>query len=199
MRWLVSCKHKAHSGGSVTGTDELNIRDRLETHSCNGFIGFYSTLPSAGLANTLNSLQPKFAVIVYDSAHIERKLLDSPRGRTLAVRFVPISFNAWVQKSQFAVTSPSTDPQMIRNKFFLREPHTKLDVALEEAKGRDLLLFVVIYDPLHPSHSKLDFSLGYFMEYQTTKRLVDQHFVPVIGASSDPDFLSLVPKDDPLE
>ena len=30
VRWLVSCKHKAHSGSSVTPQDEANIRDRIE-------------------------------------------------------------------------------------------------------------------------------------------------------------------------
>ena len=42
IRWLVSCKHKAHSGASVSPTDESNIRDRLEMHGCGGFIAFYS-------------------------------------------------------------------------------------------------------------------------------------------------------------
>jgi hypothetical protein len=70
---------------------------------------------------------------------------------------------------------------------------------LAEAKARNLLAFIVIFDPAHPSRSKLDFALGYFMEYQTTKRLVDQHFVPIVGPSNDPQFFVLVPKDDPLE
>jgi hypothetical protein len=70
---------------------------------------------------------------------------------------------------------------------------------MEEAKVRNLMAFVVIYDPQHPTHSKLDFSLGYFMEYQTTKRLVDQYFVPVVGPSSDPQLSALVPESDPLE
>ncbi len=61
------------------------------------------------------------------------------------------------------------------------------------------MVFVVVYDPEHPTRSKLDYSLGYFMEYQTTKRLVDQHFVAAVGPSSDPAFGALVPEDDPLE
>jgi hypothetical protein len=97
------------------------------------------------------------------------------------------------------VAAPAPDPQTIRNKVFLREPHTSLEEGLKEAKARNLSAFVVVYDPAHPTHSKLDFVLGYFMEYQTTKRLVDQHFVPIIGPSSDPLFSALVPEDDPLE
>jgi hypothetical protein len=88
---------------------------------------------------------------------------------------------------------------MARNKYFLREPHTRLDEGLDEAKARNVLAFIVVFDPEHPSHSKIDYSLGHFMEYQTTKRLVDQHFVPIVGPSSDPQFAALVPENDPLE
>src|ERR1019366_6122060 len=45
--WLVSCKHKAHSGKAVGLDDELNITERVEGHACGGFIAFYSTLPSS--------------------------------------------------------------------------------------------------------------------------------------------------------
>jgi hypothetical protein len=83
VRWLVSCKHKAHSGASVTPADEQNIRDRLGTHRCHGFITFYSTLPSSGLGQTLNALKPIFEYLQLDAEAIERKLLDSPRGRVL--------------------------------------------------------------------------------------------------------------------
>ena len=37
------------------------------------------------------------------------------------------------------------------------------------------------------------------MEWETTKRLVDEHFVVAVGPSSDAKFGSLVPTDDPLE
>jgi hypothetical protein len=88
---------------------------------------------------------------------------------------------------------------MVRNRYFLREPHSNLEQSLEEAKSRGLMVFVVIYDPHHPKLSRLDHSLGYFMDYQTTKRLVDQHFVPMLGPSTDPQLFALVPEDDPLE
>lgn len=199
VRWLVSCKHKAHGGASVSPTDEANIRDRIETHRCAGFVAFYSTVPSSGLSEILYALPPKFSLLVYNPAHIERKLLDSPAYRALAVRYFPRSFNTWVQNSQYAVVQPTSDPQLSQNRYFLRTPHVGLNDAMEEAKVRNLMAFVVIYDPQHPTHSKLDFSLGYFMEYQTTKRLVDQYFVPVVGPSSDPQLSALVPESDPLE
>src|SRR5437867_920193 len=57
VRWLVSCKHMAHSGRAVGVDDELNISDRVRAHRCQGFIGFYSTLASAGLTQRLEALQ----------------------------------------------------------------------------------------------------------------------------------------------
>ena len=53
IRWLVSCKHYAHSGRSVKPGDEPNIRERVETQNANGFMGFYSTLASSGLGKLL--------------------------------------------------------------------------------------------------------------------------------------------------
>jgi len=200
IRWLVSCKHKAHSGNSVSPGDELDVRDRLATHGCNGFIAFYSTLPSTGLGTKLNALRPQFEYLQLDAEAIERKLLDSPRGRTLAARYMPKSFTRWFSASQSAAASAATpDPQKSFNKYFLRTPHDELSTALEEAGLRDAPIFAVIYDADHPTQSKLDYALGYFMEYQTTKRLVDHHFVPLVGASELPELATLVPPDDPLE
>jgi hypothetical protein len=200
IRWLVSCKHKAHSGASVTPADEQNIRDRLGTHRCHGFIAFYSTLPSSGLGQTLNALKPSFEYLQLDAEAIERKLLDSPRGRVLAARYTPRTFNRWMRASQAAaISTPLNDPQHSTNQFFLRPPHDSLESAKAEAAARGVLVFVVIYDAEHPTRSKLEFSLGYFLEYQTTKRLVDQHFVAIVGASEEPALRALVPEDDPLE
>jgi hypothetical protein len=49
IKWLVSCKHHAHSGKSVSDMDEPNILDRITVHNCDGFIGFYSIIPSTSL------------------------------------------------------------------------------------------------------------------------------------------------------
>jgi hypothetical protein len=94
LKWLVSCKHNAHTGASVTGEDERDIHDRVTTHKCQGFIAFYSTLPSSGLAAKLNAANP-FEVKVYNSERIERELLKPAAGADLARRFFPKSFAAW--------------------------------------------------------------------------------------------------------
>lgn len=94
VKWLVSCKHNAHTDASVTPEDEPDIHDRVATHNCKGFIGFYSTIPSSGLAAKLNAQNP-FEVQVYNSERIERELLKSSAGFELARRFFPKSFAAW--------------------------------------------------------------------------------------------------------
>ena len=91
ITWLVSCKHNAHSGRSVSVADELDIRDRLNTHRCDGFLGFYSTAISGGLDKKLQALRETHNVLVLNHRDIEAELLKSPAGRTLAHRYFPRS------------------------------------------------------------------------------------------------------------
>ena len=94
VRWLVSCKHKAHSGQSVQQNDEINISDRIQAHGCNGFIGFYSTIISSGLSKILDGIkvQNGFEIIIFDSEKIERVLLEDERLRGVLQRFFPQAF-----------------------------------------------------------------------------------------------------------
>jgi hypothetical protein len=91
VKWLVSCKHHAHSGTSVGVQDEQDIHDRVRTHDCSGFLAFYSTVPSSGLAAKLNAPGLPFGVEIFDQERIEKQLL-TPSGLTLAQRFFPSSF-----------------------------------------------------------------------------------------------------------
>jgi len=86
LKWLVSCKHYAFSGKSVTDTDEPDISDRIKKHKCSGFMGFYSTIPSTSLSKKLEDLD-MLEHIVYDRGKIEKKLLESPACRELARRY----------------------------------------------------------------------------------------------------------------
>ncbi|MBO1386638.1 hypothetical protein BVJ60_18015 [Vibrio cholerae] len=95
IHWLVSCKHKAHSGKSVTPADDANIRDRVESKKCNGFIGFYSTLSSAGLSGILEGNREKVEFQIFDSAKIESKMIHSTKGLQIAERYFPISVARW--------------------------------------------------------------------------------------------------------
>lgn len=100
VKWLVSCKHKAHSGAAVSPTDEANISDRVGTHGCEGFLAVYSTVPSSGLAATLNSPNIAFQVKIFDPATIERELLKSAEGGLLFKRFFPKSFSNWMAQQK---------------------------------------------------------------------------------------------------
>jgi hypothetical protein len=97
IRWLVSCKHKAHSGRAVGLDDEPNIVERVESHNCDGFLGVYSTLPSSSLQERLKQLSKKFEVQVFDSAILERHLLSSDPGFHVAMRFFPDSMRTWAK------------------------------------------------------------------------------------------------------
>ncbi len=65
IKYLVSCKHYIKSNKSVGTSDENNIMDRLVQHEAQGFIGFYSTLPSTSLLNRFNSFKEKGYQIHY--------------------------------------------------------------------------------------------------------------------------------------
>lgn len=95
IRWLVSCKHKAFSGNSVTFSDDNNIRDRVDANSCHGFIGFYSTLASSGLSNSLKGLRNLIEYQIFDKEKIENQLLHTSRGIELAERYFPKSLLSW--------------------------------------------------------------------------------------------------------
>lgn len=99
IRWLVSCKHKAHSGAAVSAQDESDIHDRVRTHGAMGFLAVYSTVPSSGLATKLNADGLPFEVCVYDPEKIERYLLASLNGKQLAERFFPKSLQAWTREN----------------------------------------------------------------------------------------------------
>lgn len=94
VRWLISCKHNAHSGKSVSESDEQNIFDRVRQHDAQGFMGFYSTIASSGLGNRLDSFSNDFSVIIFDGRAIEKRLLESKK-TTLIKRYFPISFERW--------------------------------------------------------------------------------------------------------
>ncbi|GEM72831.1 hypothetical protein SAQ01S_25970 [Sphingomonas aquatilis NBRC 16722] len=94
VRWLVSCKHKVHSGKSVTSKEEWNISDRVSSNGCHGFMAFYSTLPSSGVTAIVDGLRD-VQYVQYDRERIERELLSDEPGRAVALRFMPRSFAAW--------------------------------------------------------------------------------------------------------
>lgn len=110
IKWLVSCKHKSHSGSSVSPDDEQSITDRLEQFKANGFLGIYSTLPSSGLQNRLDSLKANYEVMVFDSALIEMELLNK-ENEELLKRYFPESAKKWIdEKKEPTILFPGYEP-----------------------------------------------------------------------------------------
>ena len=112
VRWMVSCKHKAHSGASVSPQDESNIRDRVEANKCDGFIGFYSTLPSSGLSDAIAGLSAKVETQIFDRERIESCLLKSADGLHLAKRYFPRSAAAWMGENPKPAKIFATHPSL---------------------------------------------------------------------------------------
>ena len=112
IRWLVSCKHKAHSGGSVNPQEESNIRDRVEANACSGFIGFYSTLPSSGLSNVIAGLAAMVETQTFDRERIESNLLKTPESIQLARRYFPESVSTWMVENPAPANIFATNPTL---------------------------------------------------------------------------------------
>lgn len=93
-RWLIQCKHFAHSGRSVGLADVDSIVDSCAQHGAEGYILATSTYVSSGLANRLDSINSnpeiRLGASYIDSAMIERMLL-TPHMLHAAQRFFPKS------------------------------------------------------------------------------------------------------------
>lgn len=96
VKWLVSCKHYAHSGRSVSDTDEPDILDRVAAHKCNGFIGIYSTLAATSLSGKLTGFSDRIEYQIFDRERIEKKLLSNPKGIKLARRYFQNSIDKYI-------------------------------------------------------------------------------------------------------
>jgi len=82
IKYLVSCKHFIVSNKSVGTSDENNIVDRMVQHNANGFIGFYSTLPSSSLITRFNSISTNtnynYSIDYYDKDRVSDDLPNIP-------------------------------------------------------------------------------------------------------------------------
>lgn len=136
IRWLVSCKHKAFSGNSVNPSDDANIRDRVEANECQGFIGFYSTIASAGLARNLGGLKGKIEYQIFDREKIEGHLLHSARGLEIAERFFPKSLSSW----------KTENPQPA--KIFAEQPSLKCKICRKELFEQDEQGIITIWQKM---------------------------------------------------
>ena len=89
--WLVSCKHKAHSGASVGLNDlDASIVDSCKAIGADGFILSCSTQPSTALITRLKEIESnnKITCRVWDGVDIEKRLM-TPRTYSLMQIFFP--------------------------------------------------------------------------------------------------------------
>jgi hypothetical protein len=94
LKWLVSCKHNSVSGKAVNEDDERNIRERMESFGADGFIGFYSTIPSSGLNSRLRQLRDSEKIKdyrIFDHKLIENYLIRIGYS-VLLMRYFPESY-----------------------------------------------------------------------------------------------------------
>jgi hypothetical protein len=84
-------------------------------------------------------------------------------------------------------------------RFFVGKVLSSLSEALAISLAEQKPLFAVIYDSKHRSQSKLNYSLGYFLEYETTKNLIRDNFVQALLDVHSPGVRQYVPTDDLLE
>jgi hypothetical protein len=107
--WLVSCKHYAHTGTSVTAATESNsisVLDRVKSKGCKGFIGLYTTIANTTLQTLLTGLSNEIEYQLFDNEKIEKFIINDKKFETLFARFFPNSFTKW--KNLHRHTEPIT-------------------------------------------------------------------------------------------
>lgn len=145
LRWLVSCKHNAHSGRAVGVDDELNILDRVRAHGCNGFVGVYSTVPSSALVTRVEALRPSIEALLYDSGKLEHALLSRAGGLLLAQRYFPKSYSEWKRENPGAAkirVEAAPLPCDVCGKDLLSPPSGIVVVATSTVAGREQVVAV---------------------------------------------------------
>lgn len=103
-RYLVSCKHFAHSGNqkSVGNSNETDILGRLRIHKCDGFIGFYSTVASSALIREINILKKEYSVEkktyeIIDHSRIFSLLVLNESTLGVFKKYLPSSFSLYMK------------------------------------------------------------------------------------------------------
>lgn len=86
-----------------------------------------------------------------------------------------------------------------KNKYFQGKVFTDINEAMYASQKQKKPLLIVIYDGNLPTKSKLDYSLGYFTEYDTTKKIINNNFIQALINKQTNNVEELIPLDDPLE
>lgn len=106
-RWLVQCKHFAHSGKSVGIGDLDDVVTSAAQHKCSGYLLACSTFPSSGVVQRLEAIsanqEMRLNTSFWDAVQIER-MLATPLMWRVAQRFFPRTATGF---EIFATESPN--------------------------------------------------------------------------------------------
>ncbi len=158
--WLVSCKHYSFSGKSVTAKDEIDILDRVKSHNCNGFMGFYSTLPHSSLSNKIFGLS-EIETLIYDNERIEDILLSKKHNRTLTIRNFPDSSKLFFDNSNLGKNDKleSSNDRYIQNNItaiiIVEIQHIKYKYFDSDWENRNILI-----DKLRIYNNKINIAIS---------------------------------------
>lgn len=97
--WLVSAKHHAHSGIAVSEKHESNMVDRVSKAHADGFLAFYSKVPTSALNDALQELEnrtPPLAIATFHEAKIDRYLTTDRRLEPAFKSFFPKSYERFI-------------------------------------------------------------------------------------------------------
>lgn len=93
-KWLIQCKHFAHSGRSVGVADLDDIVTSAVQHKCTGYLLACSTFPSSAVVQRLEGIaanaDSRMSTNYWDAVQIERQLA-TPQMWRVAQRFFPDS------------------------------------------------------------------------------------------------------------
>lgn len=163
-RWLVSCKHYAHSDKPVPHDKESGIIERIIAWDCKGFIGFYTTVPTATLAQQITSAgKLGFQVETYTKEMIEADLLGSSIGTIIAARYFPKSMT-----NHYRQLIATLDEFKVN------------DVQLVDGEARlgNIRQFVASYSPVEIEQVKIE--LAYMQNLRATARQHQPYFARAV-------------------
>ena len=151
-RWMVQCKHNAHSGESV-GVGELrDFVTNCAQHQADGFLLVCTTQPSSGVVAKLegvtNNSTAKLLATYWDGVTLER-MLKTPRLWPIAQRFFPKSAGSW---QIFATDLPNKWIANFKGMYFYlanRIGSARYQFSLESIEARLVELGGIALPPKH--------------------------------------------------
>lgn len=158
FKWLVSCKHQAHSGNTVRSRDEKNISARVSEHGCEGFLGFYSVGISSGLSKEIKQIS-SIPCKIFDNETIESHLIAMAYSNPdLFKRFFPGSY------ARYIIENPEPAPIYADNstikcayceKDLLTPEVTGMFIMIQEFKNDEIGNIVDVYPTCHGRCDKI--------------------------------------------